>query len=365
MSFKGTFYTLVLLGAIGYGGSKLVKTIKKIQNTSADATQSAALPEGLSVYGLAQFLRAPQNPDQNLQAVLARAKVAKECESYVTGLLKLDLMSFKQPGFAVKYQDIPEVSSSCVLTDDWVSAPEKEYLKNCFLTNPTKTEVLANDCVASIFLVRAGLTHFLLKEVPLKEVSSLPELVNLIYAEFAIPRYLEQNSDSMKLDSIANQILEVYSEPLYAVEKIKLIGLITDTLERAKGKTLREQDLLWEKPEQKLESLQKLIKSSFPTEPLQAVIKTRGFSAELTESYANKLLVQNPSDVHGLFLKALYAWRKGDHEESIVAIRKVMELEPENKDYAAVFEALKSAGVGDEAFQSKLGYGLTLQDFDK
>ena len=359
MTFKGTFYSVLLLVAIAFAGIKVVKWVKQVQSGGYQ-DHGNQVSGNLSRNGLGQFLRAKK---ENSLERIQSAGVSKECASYVQTLESLDLSAFLSSGFAVTYNSIPEISPACVISDEWVSTAEKDYLKSCLLSNPTKTEVLANNCVESIFELRSALTHFLIQDKNMRDLDSLPELTDLLYAEWIHPTLKNETPNFKKMGLISTRISELRSD-LFLAEKIKILSEAIEAKELSQGKTLKQQDQIWERPAEDLETLQ-ASQGAGGLSDLNRMIQTHGFENTLTQEYAKSVKALHPDSGEALFLEALVEWRQGEQEVSLTTLKKALAADPSNLAFKTADEALKSPGAGEEIFLNALHTQLTVEDFDK
>jgi hypothetical protein len=356
MDIKRIIPTVCLVAVFVYGGIKLRHGFIKLMNI--DVTQSEDMVRSASVAldsdGFAQYLRAPKT----FEGELATSGLPKECESYVSGLENLNFLFYKTDNFKITYQQLTEPSSACSITDEAVAETEKNYLQNCFLSNPTKTDVLGEVCVKSIFGLRATLTRFLLKDKNIKDIHSQNELTDLLYAEIL------KNPDLQRVLDITDQMLDL--KPNFkAAKSVNFRLAAEETMRLAAGKSEHEQDALWEHLQSDFEKAREANLFENNLTQYQAVIETRGFEPNLTLQYAARILSANPANAWGVFLSAYGHWKEEDQEAAFKELKKAMELDPKNEDYRQVFMLLTQSGAGTESFNPALKLGINLQDFDK
>jgi len=362
MDVKRLIPLACILGVLVWGGVKITRNFLRFLHADYTRYESASqsLPGGLTRSGFGQYLRSPKW----MKNVLASSGISKECEPYVNGIEALDLTFFRDPSFHVTYQALMEPPTGCSLTDELVVAAEKRYLQACFLSNPTKNDLLSEECVNAFFGLRSAITRMLYQDKGLSEAGSMPKLTDLAYAEFLRGAYdLSEEVDFKRLQLIVNRMLEVDSEDRAAMRLNLFLG-IRNAISLRSTKTLKQQDEMWENLKRDFERLRGNTGDAGSAE-YETVIDTHGYDPNRTLQYSAHRLTEKPTDANAIFLSAYAHWRMEDHEIAFKELMKARELAPTNGGYREVYEKLTLPGAGDDAFNPGLKWEFTLQDFDK
>ena len=363
MDLKKLIPWLVILGGLGFGGYKLKNGFMKMMEIDVHKEYSQrALPGDLSKWGFAQYLR----QSKSFSNEIALSGINKECESYVTSMEGLDLVFYNDGSGRKTYQSIVRIPSACSITDDWVASAEKGYLKACFFTNPDLNDTLSSDCAEAVFVLRAMMTQMLLASKRIDEITDLGKLTDLLYAEVIKSKFSPNDLplNRFRANQIVDQMLEI--DPNFkAAKRVKFFLKIQQVLADAPKKTLKEQNDAWISLQKQFsnESEQNTMEG-FALE-YEALMQTRGYDANLTLAYANRLMIANPNSAFAMLLSAYGHWKQDDHETALKEVRAVVMLAPNNKDYQDVQTQLSKSGATLNAFSPGLKLDLSPEDFSR
>jgi tetratricopeptide (TPR) repeat protein len=331
MDIKRIIPVLCILGVFVWGGIKLKKGFTKLMNTdvTTQRVEGGSFANGLSRGGFAQYLRAAKS----MNAEIGLSAISKECYTYVNAVENLDLMAFRDStSFRVTYQQLTEPTSTCSLTDDLIASAEKDYLSQCFLNNPTKTDLISEPCAQAIFALRSSMTRMLLKNKKVSELEAPEKLTDLLYFEVLLT---QQGADSpamnmKRVEEIIDRLLEI-NPNLKSARRVKFFIVTQNTIAEAKTKTLKDQDEIWGKLKADLEDSKKSNGLDDGAQELDALIQTRGFDPSLTLKYSSDLLAANPNSAWAMLLSAYGHWKNDDHEDAFKEVKKATELDPQRR----------------------------------
>ncbi len=364
MSVRGVIFSLMILAAVAFGAKKIIGELGRLQagegDGSAKTVVRANLPSNLSLHGLGQFLRSSKD---DISKQIKGAGISDDCATYVKSLESMDLMKAGLPDASLSYSQLPEVPHACVLQDDWVASGEKVYLQNCFLSNPNKTDAITPACLSGLFGLRATITRFLNQNRKVTEIHSLPDLVDLMYAEILVPEMNHEVPNFRTLVSIARQI-DHEQRGLYLNERILMIGKVSEGMTEAMGKSPEQQDAIWEKLSQEWSENSSKV-GGLDTTDIDLALNTRGYDPTASGKYSARLLSRSPDSPLGYFLKSYAEWAAGEQEASFQTLKKAMELDPSNQDYIRVNDLLKAPGASVESFRQSFHFSVSTLDFDK
>jgi tetratricopeptide (TPR) repeat protein len=357
MDLKKIIPILAIVGVFVYGGIKIRNNMTKIVGAPAPVQ----VDQSKVKKNLGEYLRQPRANYK--PAMEANTQVPKACVDYFDQLQKLDLISFKQSNFKVSYQDLPQPPTDCVMVDDAYQAAEKTFMEKCLMGNNTKSDVVSEDCASSLFMMRAAVTRVIFKDKPIKEISDLHQLTDLLFAEFSGAFNAEHSPDFSRISSVAARMLEL-NPNLYVAAKVAAITDVIPGLINEKTATPEQKAEYWAKAEQSLKRAQNMNPNDGTLADAEAAVRTEGFNPAKTVEYAQGLVQKNPGDDRAQFLLAMGQWKSNDRNASVQSLQRAIELNPTNQDYQKTMAAISSPDATGDSFKGSISINVSSDDFN-
>ena len=287
-------------------------------------------------------------------------RLPKDCLDYFDALQKIDF--FSAGDTELTYQMLPHQPEGC--SGEFIkgfSAAEQDYLKKCSPKDQNLSEKISEECGSAVFMIRAAVTRLALQDKPLKEITDMAQLADLVFSEFAgIFNKSDQTPDFARMRDISDRMMEL-NPNLFAAQKVSAISNLMEGFMAEKGS---DNSASWDRAEK---VIAKALESHPDDETIQdakIAADTKGFDPALTQELSQKMTNEDPENDRGWYLMSYAEWKQGDHGNSIINLKHAIALAPDNDDYQNILHEISKPHANADSFKGAFKVGISNGDFN-
>lgn len=348
-----TFLAITLTVALSVLTSKRIYE-KREPSRELPSSAVSPLPARDSPQNLRSLLSAPFRGEFAMQPGLSEA-----CTRLEQGLFKMRSGDIGNPE---KVEGFPS-AEGCIPANPKIAKILKYYSLKCNATTAPSNAEARSDCALASLMLRSTLASIARGDRPLKEVTDIRELADLLVASFG--EFLTDLSPSglKEMSDISDRMLELDPGLIPAAKAGAMGSMLRNVLAKEateKGEAPVEPPH-WDDLEKRVARIEEMNPSDPDLNALHRIVETEGMEPERVIKDSLTRLSKDPGDSHEHQILAWANWRIGRRDEAKAELRRALSRKPDDPELRANWVTVnrRDAKVDDFKIAFKVGVGFT------